>query len=205
MRSNNIKKILAAALLIAFTSPAGICYPTYGGYNSYSNNSVTNDSSTNLSSDINLSTKNEKITLSLIDSDVKQVLRMFADKAGRNIVFHNGVNGNITLDMVDTPINEAFGLVLQITSLNYYIKDNTLIILPKGSTDNASFSKQEMMVFPIKYVSASKIADFLNKNVFAMKKPGMSSDGGLTGRKNGSVTRTQGRIGKIPVAGRSGI
>ena len=33
----------------------------------------------------------------------------------------------------------------------------------------------------------------------------MSSDGGLTGRKNGTVPRTQGGIGKIPVAGRSGM
>ncbi len=32
-----------------------------------------------------------KITLSLRDSDVRQVLRMFADKAGINVVFHSSV------------------------------------------------------------------------------------------------------------------
>ena len=31
------------------------------------------------------------------------------------------------------------------------------------------------MVFPVNYVSANKIADFLNKNVFSMKKAGLSS------------------------------
>ena len=177
MKSNNIKKFLSAALLIAFTSPAGICYPTYGGYNSYSNNSSSyaSDSSTSLSSSVNLSEKNEKITLSLRDSDVKQVLRMFADKAGRNIVFHSGVTGNITLDMVDMPINDAFDLVLQITSLNFYIKDNTVVVVPNTSTDNAAFSRQEMMVFPVQYVSAAKVADFLNKNVFGIKSAGGKS------------------------------
>lgn len=61
-----------------------------------------------LSGDVKLTDKNERITLSLRDSDLKQVLRMFADKAGMNIVFHNSVKGKVTLDLVNMPINEAF-------------------------------------------------------------------------------------------------
>ena len=99
---------------------------------------------------------------------------MFADKAGKNIVFHSSVSGKVTLDLVDMPINDAFALVLNVSNLNYYIQDNTLIVMHKDSQDNANFSKQEMMVFPIKYVSASKVAAFLNKNVFEIKKTGMS-------------------------------
>src|SRR5574344_730740 len=41
-----------------------------------------------LEGDTIISAKNPKISLSLRDADVKQVLRMFADKAGKNIVFH---------------------------------------------------------------------------------------------------------------------
>jgi type II secretory pathway component GspD/PulD (secretin) len=99
---------------------------------------------------------------------------MFADKVGMNIVFHNSVDGKVTLDLVETPINEAFNLVLSIAGLNYYKQGNTMIIMAKGSADNAAFSKQEMMVFPVNYVSADSIANFLNKNVFSMKKAGMS-------------------------------
>jgi len=167
MRYNHIKRFLSAALLLAFTTPSGIAasYYDYGSANS---------SSTVLSADVRLSNKNEKITLSLRDSDVKQVLRMFADKAGMNIVFHNSVKGKVTLDLVDMPINDAFDLVLQIGGLNYYTQNNTLIVIAKSSADNASFSKQEMMIFPVKYVDAGKVAQFLNKNVFGMKKAGMS-------------------------------
>ncbi len=174
MRYNHIKRFLAAALLLTFSVPSTLAYPTYNGYN---NNSYTNsaaDSTTTLAGDIQLSSKNEKINLSLRDSDVRQVLRMFADKAGKNIVFHSSVTGKITLDLVDMPINEAFALVLGVSNLNYYIQGNTLIIMHKDSQDNAVFSKQEMMVFPVQYVSASKIASFLNKNVFGMKKAGVS-------------------------------
>ena len=172
MSYNHIKRFLAAALLLTFSLPSTLAYPSYGNYNS--NSSLPSDSATVLSGNIKLSDKNDKIDLSLRDSDVKQVLRMFADKAGKNIVFHSSVNGTITLDMVDMPINDAFALVLSISNLNYYIQGNTIIVLSKDSQDNAMFSKQEMMVFPVQYVSAAKVADFLNKNVFGMKKTGVS-------------------------------
>ena len=65
-------------------------------------------------------------------------------------------------------------MVLQVAGLNYYTQNNTLIVIAKDNADNAAFSKQEMMTFPIKYVAAAKVADFLNKNVFGMKRAGMS-------------------------------
>lgn len=171
MSYSNIKRVLSAALLLAFTAPSTLAVTAYD-YASY--DSVPVRSSMLLTGDVRLTDHNEQITLSLRDSDVKQVLRMFADKAGMNVVFHDSVTGKVTLDLVKTPINEAFNLVLQIAGLNYYKQGNTMIILAKDSADNATFSKQEMMVFPIKYVGAAKIADFLNKNVFGMKKAGLS-------------------------------
>ena len=167
MRYNHIQRLLSAALLLAFTAPSGLAVSTYA--------STPSVQSTVLSGDVRLTNRNDKITLSLRDSDVKQVLRMFADKAGMNIVFHSSVEGKVTLDLVNMPINDAFNLVLQVAGLNYYTQNNTLIILAKNNADNATFSKQEMMVFPVKYVSADKIATFLNKNVFGMKKAGLSS------------------------------
>lgn len=171
MRYNHIKRFFSAALLIAFSMPSTLAYPTYGGYSS---SSSSEPAYTTLSGDVQLSQNNEKINLSLRDSDVKQVLRMFADKVGKNIVFHSSVNGKITLDMVDMPINDAFLLVLQVANLNYYIQGKTIIVLSNNHPDNASFSKQEMMTFPVNYVGAAKIADFLNKNVFGMKRAGVS-------------------------------
>jgi type II secretory pathway component GspD/PulD (secretin) len=171
MKYNTIQKLLSAAMLLAFTSSSVMAANTYGAYSNY----TSSPSKTSINTDVRLTNSNAKINLSLRDSDVKQVLRMFADKVGMNVVFHTSVSGKVTLDLVDMPINDAFNLVLQIAGLNYYTQNNTLIVVAKDSADNAAFSKQEMMVFPIKYVSAAKIADFLNKNVFGMKKPGMSS------------------------------
>ena len=162
----NIKRLLAATLLLAFAAPSSTALASY--------DTVPYTNATVLSGDVKLTANNDKITLSLRDSDVRQVLRMFADKAGMNVVFHSSVEGKVTLDLVDMPINEAFNLVLQVAGLNYYTQNNTLVVIAKDNADNAAFSKQEMMVFPVKYVNAGKVADFLNKNVFAIKKPGLS-------------------------------
>ncbi len=168
MNYSNIKRMLSVALLVAFSAPGAFAISEANMELQPYKSSMT------LVSDVKLTQANESVTLSLRDSDVKQVLRMFADKAGMNIVFHKTVSGKVTLDLVDMPINEAFDLVLQISGMNYYKQGNTMIVMSKASPDNAAYSKQEMMVFPIKYVSAVKIADFLNKNVFSMKKAGMS-------------------------------
>ena len=172
MKYNNVQRILSMALLLAFTVPSTIAANTYTGYSSSGDASVA--SSLNLSTNTKLTQQNSKITLSLRDSDVKQVLRMFADKVGMNVVFHSSVDGKVTLDLVNMPINDAFNLVMQISNLSYYVKDNTMIVLASDNADNANFSKQQMMVFPVKYVSAAKVADFLNKNIFGMKRTGMS-------------------------------
>ncbi len=171
MAHNNIKRVLSAALLLSFMAPTALTMSV--GAASVSDSSLQ-ESSMMLNGNVRLTDKNDLITLSLRDSDVKQVLRMFADKAGMNIVFHDSVDGKVTLDLVKTPINEAFSLVLQITGLNYYQQGNTMIVLSKNHADNAQFSKQEMYTFPVNYVSAGKIAEFLNKNVFGMRRAGMS-------------------------------
>ena len=176
MKYSHIQRFLSTALLVAFTSPVGLAVSTYNAYGNYSNNNYSTSyaNATSLAGNVQLTNDNQKITLSLRDSDVKQVLRMFADKVGMNVVFHDSVSGKITLDLVDMPINEAFNLILQIGGLSYYKQNNTLIVLSSSSAANATFSKQEMMIFPVKYVNASKVASFLNKNVFGMKRAGIS-------------------------------
>lgn len=167
MSYSNIKRFLSAAMLMAFMAPS--TFALSSGYDS-----VPNRMSMVLSSEVMLTESNDLITLSLRDSDVKQVLRMFADKAGMNIIFHDSVSGKVTLDMVDMPINEAFNLILQVSGTNYYKQGKTMIVMSKNSPDNAAYSKQQMMTFPVNYVDAAKIAEFLNKNVFGMKKAGLS-------------------------------
>jgi len=125
-----------------------------------------------LESDSGITNKNVIINLSLRDSDVQQVLRMFADKAGKNIIFKGNIKDTLTMDLVNIPLNSAFNMVLSTADLSYTLQDNTLIIT-KGD-DKSSVAKQEMAVIPVKYVDAGALAKFLNSNIYGMKKPGLS-------------------------------
>ena len=166
----NISKKIVSGLMLtafAFTNTAVFAFD-------YTPSLRQDNSETiKLKADISITDSNELITLSLRDTDVKQVLRMFADKTGHNIIFDSSVSGNVTLDLVDVPINNAFELIMSITNLTYIIQDNTLIIA--GAQSDLNAAKQEITMIPVKYIDASIMADFLNNNIFKMGKPGLSS------------------------------
>lgn len=126
-----------------------------------------------LRGDISLTNKDEKVTLSLRDSDVEQVLRMFADIAGLNILFYDPVTSKITLDLVDEPINSAFELVMELSKLSYTIMNGNTLVIANVGTD-IGLVKQGITFVPVKYIDAASVAEFLNKNVFGLQKPGLS-------------------------------
>lgn len=119
---------------------------------------------------------NQKISVSLRDSDLRQALRMIADKAGLNIIFHSSVDGSVTLDLVNVTLNDAFKMIMQASDLSYYLDNDTLLIMSKDASLLSDVSKQNMMVIPVKYADAAKVAEFLNNNIFSTNRPGLSNN-----------------------------
>lgn len=127
-----------------------------------------------LEGDVKFDDHGQKINLSLRNTDVQQVLRMFADKAGLNIVFHASVQGAVTLDLVDVSLEDAFKIVMKMCGLTYVIKDKTMLVVAIGSAELLNLSKDNITIIPVKYVDAAYIAHFLNTNVFSLNTPGLS-------------------------------
>lgn len=116
----------------------------------------------------------QKINLSLRNTDVQQVLRMFADKAGLNIVFHKSAVGAVTLDLVDVSLEDAFKMVMKMTNLTYVIKDKTMMVVSTKDAETLNLTKDNISILPVKYADAAYIAHFLNTNVFSLNSPGLS-------------------------------
>lgn len=127
-----------------------------------------------LAGDVNFDDHGQTITLSLRNTDVQQVLRMFADKAGMNIVFHESAQGNVTLDLVDVTLEDAFKLVMKMCNLTYVIKDKTMLVVGTSDAESLNLTKDNITILPVKYVDAAYIANFLNSNVFSLNTPGLS-------------------------------
>lgn len=231
MINKNIKTVFSivamTTCLFVFAAPKGMCLPVSpqitAGVAKPALRSNVQPSSLKLEGDISISKKNPKISLSLRNSDVKQVLRMFADKAGLNIIFHTSVDTapgtstttgqptatqtttqptttasnnssapvvpaptttagspstfirKVTLDLVNVPLNDAFRMVMQVADLTYYIDKNTIVIADATAAQKLNLAKQELTTIPVKYVDATALADFLNKNIFSINKPGLSN------------------------------
>lgn len=173
---NNFSKKFIASLMLTMFVGSNILLTSAAMENErpkLRNSSDSGEYSLQLKGDVSYIKTKTPISISLRDSDVKQVLRMFADKAGMNIVFHKSVDGEVTLDLVDVPLDKAFDMVLGITGLNYVVEDGTIIVAKAGDKE-FNMGKQDMTLIPVKYVSASTLAEFLNKNIYAMQKPGLS-------------------------------
>ncbi len=127
-----------------------------------------------LEGDVSFNDNGQKINLSLRNTDVQQVLRMFADKAGLNIVFHSSATGNVTLDLVDVSLSDAFKMVMKMTNLTYVIKDKTIMVVAADQAGSLNLTKDNISVLPVKYVDAAYVANFLNTNIFSMNNPGLS-------------------------------
>ena len=128
----------------------------------------------NLTGSVNLNGGNQLINLSLRNTDVQQVLRMFADKAGLNIVFHQSATGTVTMDLVDVKLEDAFKIVMKMTDLTYVIKDNTMMVVSTKAAEGLNLTKDTVTVLPVKYADAAYLAHFLNTNIFGMNQPGLT-------------------------------
>ncbi|MBQ4645764.1 MAG: secretin and TonB N-terminal domain-containing protein [Candidatus Gastranaerophilales bacterium] len=122
-----------------------------------------------------ISNSGSRINLSLRDSDLKQTLRMIADKGGLNIVFDKSVEGKITLDLNNVTINDAFIIIFKSAQLTYTLDGNTINVMTLEAAKNLAYTQQTMTVIPVKYVSAENIANFLNGNIFNSKIFGLST------------------------------
>jgi hypothetical protein len=61
---------------------------------------------------------------------------------------------------------------MSVNKLNYWIDGNTMIVAAADASKDLSFNNQSMIALPVQYVDAKIIADFLNKNIYALNSRG---------------------------------
>lgn len=185
MRNKIREKIVASVMLSAFaitnSMTATFAMNEFYGYVDGAKPAIrtSNSASVSLRSDVKIPNADSVVNLSLRDADVKQVLRMFADQAGMNIIFSPEVEGTVTMDLVDIPLGDALSLVVKTHKLFYDIQANTLVVSSAETALSVAERNNNITVIPVKYVNALAISSFLNKSVFSAKgagavNPGMS-------------------------------
>ncbi len=183
MKNKIREKLIAGVLLSAFavtnSVSATFAMEDYYGYSSAPSIRSSQGSVVGINSNLNIANGDSIVNLSLRDADVTQVLRMFADQAGMNVIFTPDVEGTVTMDLVNISLKEALDLVVKTQKLFYDIKANTIVVSTEEAALNLADRSKTMTIIPVKYVNATAISSFLNKSIFSAKgkgtlRPGMS-------------------------------
>ena len=177
MRNKIREKIIAGILLTAFSaSNISLSALAIDAYRP-ALRSADMATALDVGSSVRINNADSIVNLSLRDADVKQVLRMFADQASMNIIFAPSVEGTVTMDLVNITLEKALNLVVSTQNLTYDIQSNTLLVGGKDDEISIGNASKEMILLPVKYVSAASLASFLNKNIFNKKgiTPGVST------------------------------
>ena len=182
MKNNITKKIIASLMVGMFvvsnTVSATFALSDFYDYDNLAKPMIKTNEQTaiDINNGLKIPNASSIVNLSLRDADIKQVLRMFADQAGMNIIMSPSVEGVVTLDLVNMPLEEALNLVIKTNQLYMDIQANTMVISRKDEA--LSVSQKGMTLIPVKYVNASAIASFLNTNIFTPDnaQPGLSSN-----------------------------
>ncbi|MGB3861516.1 MAG: type IV pilus secretin PilQ [Candidatus Aminicenantaceae bacterium] len=72
----------------------------------------------------------EVLSLKFKDADLRDVILYLADFAGLNVVFDPEVRGMVTVDLKDTPWDQALDLILKINKMGKTLEGNVLRIAP---------------------------------------------------------------------------
>jgi type IV pilus assembly protein PilQ len=70
----------------------------------------------------------KKISLNLVDADIKQVFRLFHDLSGLNFVLDPSVSGRVTIVVDNVPWDQALDLILKNNSLDKTLEGNVIRI-----------------------------------------------------------------------------
>lgn len=184
MKNKIREKIIASVLLSAFavtnSLTASFAMEDYYGYGASAPAiRSAGESSVGINSNLSIANGGSVVNLSLRDADITQVLRMFADQAGMNIIFTPEVSGTVTMDLVNIPLKEALDLVVKTQKLYYDIQANTIVVSTQDASLNLADRGKTMTIIPVRYVNALALSHFLNKSIFSAKgqnsiRPGLS-------------------------------
>jgi type IV pilus assembly protein PilQ len=71
-----------------------------------------------------------KLSMDVQEIPVRTVMGIIAKAANKNIVVHERVQGNITLNVTDVPWDQLFEMVLRLESLYDVKEGNVIIVVP---------------------------------------------------------------------------
>jgi len=105
---------------------------------------------------------NQKMSINMQNSDIKNVLMLIGELTGLNIVVSPEVNDTITANLENVSVKAALDVILKPSGYNYFSQENIIIV----DESKSKFEREvETRIIRLKYISTNDLSNPL-KTVF---------------------------------------
>ena len=102
---------------------------------------------------------NEKMSINMKDSDIKNILMLIGELTGLNIVISPAVKDTITATLENVSVKAALDAILKPNGYNYFVQENIIIV--KG-IDTEMVGELETVVVKLKYINSEDLSGALD-------------------------------------------
>jgi type IV pilus assembly protein PilQ len=129
-----IEKLLRAPAFAAEEQPAGLtAAPTAQG--NFETKAIVTDKA---------SYSGKKISLNLVDTEVKQIFRLFHEISGLNFVLDPAVDGKVTIVLDNVPWDQALDIILKNNGLDKQFENNVIRIAPTQKLASEAAQRKQL-------------------------------------------------------------
>jgi type II secretory pathway component GspD/PulD (secretin) len=128
-----------------------------------------------ISRDVNIAARDTKVSLSLREAPIADVLNTLAQQGNFNIILDESVQGKLTIDIKNISINKALEYIFTVAELSYNKDGNTVIVASKAASDTKNLNARTLKAIPVLYRDASVVAQQLNNTIFKVARPNGST------------------------------
>jgi general secretion pathway protein D len=128
-----------------------------------------------ISRDVVIAPSVEKVSLNFRDANIRDLLNLLAQQGKFNLILDKSVEGTLTIDIKDIPINKALEYIFSVGELSYTKDGNTVMVAAQETADKRNMTAKTFKAIPVQYRSAVNIAFQLNNTILKVQRPGGST------------------------------
>ncbi len=98
---------------------------------------------------------NQKMSINMKDSDIKNVLMLIGELTGLNIVVSPSVKDTITANLENVSVRAALDVILKPNGYSYFTQENIIIV---KDSDSEIVRELETVVIKLKYINSDDLA-----------------------------------------------
>lgn len=138
------------------------------------------DQSTVIDGQVKIPNGEQRVSVSVINENIRTVLRNLSEKGGFNLVMDESVTGQVTVELNQVSINQAVQSVAALGDVKILKQSgNIFLAISRQMAQKKGLERQHSKIIPISYTNATRVASVLNRSIFTNTNP--ANAGGVAG------------------------